>query len=226
MSAGLCIGLCIGLAHCGWGSDTTSTSTATKIQARAGRAGGRAPIGSLLPQQANEPISPDGRALGATPRAKNALVGESRSGELDRHSQQGGHREHLIDPQGREIEEVEALADLRQELAEDIREERRLEKERIAAAQLALGNHDQDAERAALLEAAGLELDAMGEIPGIEEGDGFDEEAELSSDLSSLDTDAEGRDIEEVEALAGPAAGNCCRHRSRAQRRRRAGFRL
>ena len=211
ISAGVCIGMGIGLVHCGWGSDTASTSTKTSLksnkksvqaastQARVGKTGGGAPIRSLLPEQADEPISPDGRTLGATPGTKGALVGgihQERALALNTPDGQA------IDRRGREIEEVEALADLRQELAEDIQEERRVEKERIAAAQLALGNHDQDAERAGLLEAAGLELDGMGEIGAIEEGYDAELDAELSSDFASPDTDAQGRDIEEVEALA------------------------
>ena len=215
--AGMSIGMCIGCVHCGWGSDTASITTESKankksVQSgntknRIGRAGGGSPIDSLLPEQANEPTSPDGRALGATPGAKNATVrgmsSQKQTLGLDTGSGQG--QDIGIDPQGREIEEVEALADLRRELAEDIQEERRLEKERGAAAQLALGNHDQDAERAGLLAAAGLELNAMGEVEGIEEGEGYyglDGEAELSSDLADFNTDAQGRDIEEVEALA------------------------
>jgi hypothetical protein len=218
---GMGIGMGIGLSHCGWGSDPSSTQTDPKTheqsaqsaetsdktantQARAGKTGGGTnPIRSLLPEQASEPISPDGRALGATSRPKNASVRESRSEEFDT---RGGQDRHRIDRQGRQVEEVEALADLRHELAEDIQEERRVEQERAAAAQLALSNQDQDqdAERAGLLEAAGLEPDDISEVGGIEEGHaaGLDAEAELFSDLASLDTDAEGRDIEEVEALA------------------------
>lgn len=218
---GICIGMSIGLAHCGWGSDTASTHTDQKTQeksarsakttdrtaktpTRAGKAGGETtPIRSLLPEQASEPISPEGREREATSRPKNASVAENRlqerTPELDPRDGQS------IDREGRQIEEVEALADLRQELAEDIQEERRAEHERAAAAQLALGNQDQDAERADVLEAAGLEPDDISEVGGIEEGyaAGLNAEAELSSDLARLNTtDVQGRDIEEVEALA------------------------
>lgn len=49
-----------------------------------------------------------------------------------------------IDAAGRDVEEVEALADLRQEIAEDIAQEQRLEEEQVLDNEFALGDYDQD----------------------------------------------------------------------------------
>lgn len=188
--------LCVGFFLYGWGFEESPRSelesrppsqgkTASQAKVKANsfeqtRAGGNTGTGgvvkSLLPASSQEESWLDGRAPGSPSVTGLAAPTKSMGIESD----------------GRNLEEIEGAAELRQKIAEELAEKRRFEKEQALAQELALGDYDQDYDAPDSVPDPSAELAAgLGDLS-----------VELDPELIELDVEAQGRDVEEVEALA------------------------
>lgn len=134
-------------------------------------------IDSLLPAPSPEESWLEGRSPG--PLSLTGQVGPTES---------LGFEEN-----GRSAKDVEASAELRRKIVEELAEEQRLERDQTLARELALGDRDQD------YDGPDFGLPEQGPQPGYGKDDALRERA---PERIESGIDAQGRDVEEVEALA------------------------
>ena len=190
----------IGLFMYGWGHEESS-----RAQSEGAEAEYRRPALGKPDHQTQGKVEPFGQTLPGGNTGTGSLVKSLLSAPSQDESWQDGRSSGAFTPSGhvsqrgeleangRSATDVEASAELRRQIAEELAEDQRLEREQRQAQEFAWGESDQDYDAP----------DSIVSEPSTALGSAEDNALlELDPELIELGIDAQGREIEEVEALA------------------------